>query len=119
MKGGETRKSMLNIKFEQFKIEKMPELTVDQIKCAYVGKPNRCMCGCSGNYTYTKANQEVGTKTRGYEVSDDEVNDKRVERILGRFVKNASQGVEVQIGLDDEYIFNIVLGKTQYTLYTI
>lgn len=55
---------------------------------AYSGKLNRCCCGCSGKYSYTKAGQEYGSTDRGYPVSDDEVSDRSVKIITKKVLSN-------------------------------
>lgn len=110
---------MNQIKFETFKVEKLPELTIDQVSSVYVGKPHTCMCGCAGTYTYTKKSQEQAGKNRGYEVTDDEVNDARVQRVINKMKKNEANGVEViDSNFDNNWILTVVIGKTQYTIYT-
>ena len=111
---------MQRIKFDQFIIKKMPELKIEDIGGAYTGKPNTCLCGCAGVYVYPKVNQEKAGKRRGYEVTDDEVNDKRVMKVLDNFIQAGKRGEEIEVlEHGEEYIFTIVVGKTQYTLYTI
>lgn len=84
----------------------------EEIVSVYLGKANACMCGCSGNYAYTKINQEYASKNRGYEVTDDEVSDKKVKIRLKRFY-NLPGEVE---NLDD-YIFTKFDGNRQITVY--
>jgi len=96
----------------------MPELKLEQIISAYVGKPHKCMCGCSGEYYYTKANQKLGSEERGYEVTDDEVNDKKVMRVVNRMTKNASEGIEI-LSSGSKLIITGIVGQTQYTVYTV
>lgn len=110
---------MERIKFEDVKIEikKMPELELKDINCAYIGKPNECMCGCSGEYFYTKANQEKSGKNRGYKVSDEEVDERKIQTVLVKMIKNAEKGIEV-LDLGDRYIFTLILGSKQYVIYT-
>lgn len=89
----------------------VPELA--KVVKVYVGKPHTCMCGCAGRYTYPKCNQEFGGTDRGYSVGDEEVDDKRATRILNKVKKNAHLGIEVL----DNYIYTVIVGKTQYTVY--
>ena len=111
---------------KDFKAEifEMPELEINDINVVYVGKPNACMCGCSGKYYYPKVNQKFASQKRGYEVTDDEIDDGKVKRVYNKMKKFAKDKIEVfaSTGPDIdgiEYIFNIVIGKTQYTLYTV
>lgn len=94
-------------------VYEMPKVEMDQVMSVYVGKPGLCMCGCNGKYTYNTVNRELASKDCGYEVKDEEVNDKRTRFMLSRIAKNANLGVEVL----DRYIFTVLIGKTQYSLY--
>jgi hypothetical protein len=91
----------------------LPEIKLEQVDSVYIGKPGRCMCGCSGNYTYTKANQEWSGKHRGYAVDDEAVNDKRVQYVISKIAKNAAAGIECT----QDYIYQQVIGQTQYDIY--
>lgn len=97
----------------QEKIFRLPELQYGTISCAYVGKPNKCMCGCSGKYFYTKVNQVWSGEDRGYAITDDEVDDAKVQRAINKMKKNASLGIEVL----DGFIYTLIVGRTQYTIY--
>jgi len=99
-----------------YTIEKMPELELKNIRSGYKGIPNRCMCGCSGRYFYTKVNQKESGKERGYEINDKEVNDKKVLEILR--IMNVSENIEVIDNTNDSYIFTKVINDKQYTIYT-
>lgn len=81
----------------------MNAIQLQDVLCVYVGKPG-CACGCRGKYFYTKQNQELGTKDRGYEVGNDEVNDQKIQRILKKIQKvnpaeleDFGDGVEYQM----------------------
>lgn len=52
----------------------------ESVVSVYSGKPG-CMCGCNGKYSYSEVHREFSTSDRGYEVTDDEINDKEVKRI--------------------------------------
>jgi hypothetical protein len=92
---------------------KIVGIKFEDILKAYTGKPDRCMCGCSGKYTHTEINRALASKGRGYEVDDDEVNDKRVRTILKKILNQPTGKIEN----DNNKIFSTVIGKTQYTLY--
>ena len=97
------------------KIYILPEFPIEKVACVYVGKPDCCMCGCSGTYTRTKVNQQWSSANRGYEVTDDECDDKKVMRVINKVRKNQSLGIEV-IG---DHIYTIVIGQTQYSIYLV
>lgn len=109
---------MDKINFKTYEIKEMPVLELKDINSAYIGKPNTCMCGCSGEYFYLKVNQEKAGNNRGYGVADEEINDKKVMGILAKITKNAYKGIEV-IENRNKYIFTLILGNKQYTLYTL
>jgi len=94
-------------------IESQKEInfTLENVSCVYVGKPNCCMCGCSGDYFYTSKNAVESGLGRGYEVTKDEINDAKVNTVLNFF----EQGGRIK-NLDD-YIFTKIIGETQYTIY--
>jgi hypothetical protein len=72
------------------------KIQLNQVVSVYVGK-NGCMCGCNGKYFYAKAFQEKAGKTRGYAVSDDEINDEKIKEVVD-FLDDAEDAV-----IDCEY----------------
>lgn len=103
------------------KISQMPKIELEDVVSIYVGKPGMCYCGCSGKYTYTSKNQEIAGKRRGYEVKDEEVNDKRIERLIKKMSDPETVFInKVIVGkVDGGFIFTIVIGKTEYSMYTL
>jgi len=89
-----------------------PSIEVAKVYAVYSGKPDTCMCGCAGKYSYASEHREFGGKDRGYEVDDDEVNDRTV-RAFTKKVSN-SDGVEVL----DGYIYCVTIGNRFYAVYT-
>ena len=89
-----------------------PSIDLDKVLKVYSGKPNRCMCGCSGFYRYPLKHRELGGEDRGYPVDDDEVNDKTVRAV----VKKVAGAERVQV--IDGRILTAVIGSRQYTVYT-
>jgi len=94
-------------------INKLPPISLDQVSSAYVGKPHKCMCGCSGKYFYPRVNRLSSSIDRGYAIEDNEVNDAKVKRIINKMIKHQEEGIEVNIGC----IYTIIVGTRQYTLY--
>jgi hypothetical protein len=99
-------------------------IALENVVAAYNGHPTACRCGCSGKYFYTKGNQIEAGKRRGYDVGDDEVNDKQVARMLkviNEAIVNPSAVVEVILPTENksETIYDFVVnpGKRTYTLY--
>jgi len=63
-------------------------LTLDNVASVYSGKAGRCCCGCSGKHTYASALRAEASKSRGYEVRDEEINDRTVKIIFNKLMKN-------------------------------
>ena len=72
--------------------ESNPVIDRSKVLMVYTGKRG-CMCGCKGKYRYPKANRQLGHERRGYALSDEEVNEGTVTRILNELAK--CQNVEV------------------------
>ena len=96
------------------KIFELPKIALEEVETVYVGKPNMCRCGCSGTYAVPTVNEEIADKNRGYACPND-VNDKKVKRVINKMTKNASAGIEVQ----DDYIYTLVVGQTEYSIYLL
>lgn len=62
-------------------------LTLDNVASVYSGKVGRCCCGCSGKHTYASALRDEAGKSRGYEVRDEEINDRTVKMIFNKIMK--------------------------------
>lgn len=62
-------------------------LTIDNVSSVYSGKINRCACGCAGKHTYSTAHKTWASKDRGYNVDDEEVNDRTVKTIFNKVMK--------------------------------
>lgn len=68
-----------------------------QVMCVYSGKPDRCMCGCSGTYKTASAHRDLRSKDRGYKVTDDEVSDRSVSIICNKIERAIASGVKPDI----------------------
>jgi hypothetical protein len=55
-----------------------------QVASVYSGVAGKCCCGCAGKHTTASAHRVWVGEDRGYEVSDDEVNDRTVKLIVGK-----------------------------------
>lgn len=90
-------------------------LTVADVQSVYSGRANTCCCGCAGNHRYPSGPMrlEAGT-ARGYEVTDDEVSDRSVKRVLGLVQANWDDS-------DNEYCpdshCSVVVGKRVHIVY--
>lgn len=94
------------------KAEQLMKIERDDVLYVYSGKANRCCCGCSGNYRYNSKYKDLGTKDRGYEVKDDEVNDKQVARVLTIMKNNADK-------LEEDYDDNLFSVQVDNRLYMV
>jgi hypothetical protein len=91
---------------------------LNDVVSVYLGKPNECMCGCSGNYAYTSANADYAGKDRGYPLSEDDISDRKVKARLNRFYKATNIEVEVNPnGNRKPYIFTKIIDDRQITVY--
>lgn len=68
-------------------------LVPGDILSVYRGKAGRCCCGCAGKHSYASKTREIAGKGRGYAISDDEVNDKAIVRILRKVQANEEKAV--------------------------
>jgi len=66
------------------------KIDLDKVLKIYLGTPNKCMCGCSGDYIYNPLHAEFGTKDRGYEVEPEEVKPRALKARLKRFLSEES-----------------------------
>lgn len=57
----------------------------------YSGKAGRCMCGCSGKYSYTADGARYNSP--GYDVTD-AVNERSVKIIAGKVMRDSNKTVE-------------------------
>lgn len=64
----------------------LTKVNLDAVMAVYSGKPG-CMCGCNGKYTYASKHRELAGKDRGYEVCDDEVNDRSMKVLVNKMLK--------------------------------
>lgn len=62
-------------------------LTLDNVASVYSGKRGMCCCGCAGKHTYASALRDEASKSRGYVVRDEEVNDRTVKMIFNKVMK--------------------------------
>lgn len=94
------------------------KLIIDLAKVAkvYSGRAGACACGCSGKYSYAKQHQAWGSKNRGYEVKDEEVNDRTVKLIVNKIIKAAESGAGYNC--EDDFIFTTV-GNRDYVAYFV
>lgn len=68
-------------------------LNLDNVASVYSGKRGFCCCGCSGKHTYASALRAEASKSRGYGLRDEEVNDRTVKMIFNKLMKNGFERV--------------------------
>jgi hypothetical protein len=93
-------------------IQNLPKIEIGQVSSVYVGKPNSCMCGCSGKYSYTSINREWSGKNRGYKVDDEDINDMKVLRVIAKMKKHETEGI-----IQGVSYYDLTIGKTEYVIH--
>ena len=88
-------------------------LTVADVRSVYSGKAWSCCCGCSGTHSYASLLREEAGKDRGYPVTDDDVNDREVRRVLKKGQQHRDMEPEYCAGS----YFSVVVGKRSYIVY--
>lgn len=90
-------------------------LKKDDVLYVYSGKANKCCCGCSGIYRFNSKHKDLGTKDRGYEVKQDEVNDKHIVKVLNILKKNSNTLEEDY----DDNLFSVTVDNRLYMVRTV
>lgn len=89
----------------------LQDLLPSDVSAAYVGKADRCCCGCAGKYYYRLADREMESKRRGYEVGDEEVSDAKVTKVLRMVQANPEAA-----GLEPDHV-SVEVGRKLYVAY--
>jgi hypothetical protein len=112
----------------------LESVTLDQVMSVYSGKKGKCYCGCSGNHRYASAHREIAGQNRGYPISDDEVNDRQVKRVLGIVKANFTVPEDCPEGCEPYHVqetpssrpgkgsvshFTAEVGDRSYTVYLL
>lgn len=84
------------------------EVTLSNVRSAYSGK-HGCCCGCNGDHVYQERTRAFASKWRGYDVHDDEVNEKKLEAILKKIKKHP----------DSENEGDMITLRTERKLYIV
>lgn len=77
------------------------QIDVKDVRSVYSGRPG-CCCGCRGKHTYSSAHRAEAQENRGYEITDDEVNDKVVKLHVSRINKAIAAG-DPGVEFDENY----------------
>lgn len=91
-------------------------LQVKDVLQVYVGRAGKCCCGCNGEHVYNSAHVELGTKTRGYAVTADEVDDEQVLHVLRTIQANASSLEDFTPGDDN---IAVKIGRKVFIAYLV
>jgi hypothetical protein len=87
------------------------QIDIKNVMSSYSGKDG-CMCGCKGKYSYSTLNRDIASKDRGYVVSDSDISDIAVKRMVNKFNKLGSVSVDVFAdGRISDYIYINVDGR--------
>src|ERR1043165_4831394 len=99
----------------------MELLQLNKVRSVYSGINGLCCCGCSGIHTRAKAFQKLESERRGYEVKDEECNDRRVALItnkINKMIRTHPEQVQDYRDGDFNKFVSIVVGKRIYVAYT-
>ena len=105
------KKSVIILPFslmDGFTYKENVDIPFTSISTAYLGKANRCMCGCSGNYKYTSQHAKWSGKNRGYKVHPEEISDRAVRGRLKKIME-----IPGEFEILDDYIFTKYYGENE------
>ena len=69
------------------------KIELSKVMSVYSGRDGKCCCGCAGTHSYASIHREAASKDRGYEVTDEDISDRNVSRIVKKM--NRSNDVDV------------------------
>jgi arginase family enzyme len=93
----------------------MLELNINDVISVYCGKAGECCCGCCGTHTYKNSTRKEASKQCGHEVTDDEINDKIVQRVINKINKEIKNNNKDLIIKDD--FVSVDKGTRRYIAY--
>lgn len=99
-------------------VKSLQDLAPGDVRSVYSGRAGKCMCGCAGHHRYASALRDEAGLKRGYPISDDEVNDVMVRRVL-RLVQAHEEEI-TDAGGDEFGLANYIgahIGGRDYTVY--
>ena len=91
-------------------------LTRDDIVSVYSGRAGKCCCGCAGKHTYNSKHVDVASKSRGYAVAPEEVNDTIVTKVLRTVQANEEC---IRVDLSSPPHVSVDVGQRRYILYLL
>ena len=92
----------------------MNQIKLEKVLSVYSGINGKCCCGCSGKHTYSSTRREEAGKDRGYEIEDDEVNDRTVKMMVNKINKQIELGNVLD---NNEDLVSCVVGQRLYIAY--
>ncbi len=96
-------------------------IDLTKVASVYSGKAGKCCCGCAGKHTVASEHRDWVGKDRGYEVSDDEINDRTVKLIVNKIEAALNGEVEAEdIDTDKTthgQYFSATVGNRLYIAY--
>lgn len=94
-----------------------PVIDIANVVSVYSGVAGMCCCGCSGKHTYSTTHRQYADKERGYPhpITDDEVNDGVVKRIINKMNNAAKLGTTVEAIAPG--CLTMTVGKRLYIAY--
>ena len=103
------------------------QIKIEDVMKVYSGKAHACHCGCTGKYYYAKAHQATASKSRGYEVTDDEVSDRMIKRVVNKVnavlaltdERTQQQVWDLDVADDGQYISITEEDRRDYVVYFI
>lgn len=93
------------------------EPRIEDVASVYIGRANRCCCGCSGNHIYQESTREFAGKRRGYAVADSEINQKELERVFNLVFGDRYRDKSFQNREGDNSIWVRETKTVQYIVY--
>ena len=91
-------------------------ITFNQVQSVYSGKSGACSCGCAGKHTYREDLKSRGKELRGYELDDDDCNDRVVQRHINTINKAIAAG---EASNDGDGIVSYDNGKRVFVAYLL
>lgn len=65
------------------------DLSMDNVVSVYSGRNGKCCCGCAGKHTYAVAHRDAASRSVGYPIKDEDVNDHVVKGVINKIKRNA------------------------------
>jgi hypothetical protein len=96
------------------KMKSIQDLGPSDIMSVYSGKAHRCCCGCSGKHSYNESHAYLAGVNRGYPVSEEEINNRMVTKVL-RLIQANEEKIEKREPSDNHVA--VIVGTRIYVAY--